>query len=326
MEAPSKRRRRPAKTAGARKRTRCYDGKYLCRDHEETSSDRISELPDHLLATILGHLDTRSSAATSVLARRWRYLWKSVPRLRFSCHDAMQPTYVRRFVRAHKYAFVKPSLCQWRRQVRVSDERLSRLINRHKSRIFERSLSGFLRASGYDCETSNNTRIVSLVLNCYMKDRYAKLIDQLLRLAICHGVEDLKILEQHWETILLQQALVPISSLYIYLFAGSTGSSLMKLKLGECTLNVPLGFSGFKSLVEISFDRMYISEEMIQTLLENCPTLRSFHLNSCLGITNLKIDSKRLELRELIVNNCSWITYIELAAPKLQRFRYTGNA
>jgi hypothetical protein len=95
----------------------------LRKQHGSTFEDRISELPDDLLITILGHLDTRSSAATSVLSRRWQHLWKSVPKLRFSQHDIVPQTELSRFLRAHEYVFFKPSLCSWKRRVRVNLDR-----------------------------------------------------------------------------------------------------------------------------------------------------------------------------------------------------------
>lgn len=45
--------------------------------------DRFEDLPEHVLELLLSFLDARDVVRTSVLARRWRDLWKSVPVLRF---------------------------------------------------------------------------------------------------------------------------------------------------------------------------------------------------------------------------------------------------
>ncbi|ESQ45513.1 hypothetical protein EUTSA_v10010911mg, partial [Eutrema salsugineum] len=66
---------------------RCKIGGGSLRNRNAVNEDRISELPEDLLLHILSSLSTEIVIATSVLSKRWRSLWKMVPKLEFNFED-----------------------------------------------------------------------------------------------------------------------------------------------------------------------------------------------------------------------------------------------
>ncbi|XP_051229445.2 F-box/FBD/LRR-repeat protein At5g22660 isoform X1 [Lolium perenne] len=52
--------------------------------------DHLSALPDSVLQYVLGFLEAREAVRTCVLARRWRHLWRLIPRLSVTDADAFR--------------------------------------------------------------------------------------------------------------------------------------------------------------------------------------------------------------------------------------------
>ncbi|EYU29684.1 hypothetical protein MIMGU_mgv1a024498mg [Erythranthe guttata] len=57
------------------------------------NSDRISGLKDEILVRILSFLPTQTCVSTSILSRRWRFLWASVPSIIFEYTDCEDSIY-----------------------------------------------------------------------------------------------------------------------------------------------------------------------------------------------------------------------------------------
>ncbi|XP_026439314.1 putative FBD-associated F-box protein At5g56440 [Papaver somniferum] len=54
---------------------------------ENSNEDRISNLPDDLIHEILSFIDMKYVVKTCVLSKRWRYIWTSLPKLRFVFYE-----------------------------------------------------------------------------------------------------------------------------------------------------------------------------------------------------------------------------------------------
>ncbi|XP_058780800.1 F-box/FBD/LRR-repeat protein At1g13570-like [Vicia villosa] len=57
-------------------------------------SDRISDLPGNVIDGILGNLKIRDQVRTSILSRKWRYMWTSAPQLCFDNNFFERYTYL----------------------------------------------------------------------------------------------------------------------------------------------------------------------------------------------------------------------------------------
>ncbi|MCD9644154.1 hypothetical protein HAX54_032171 [Datura stramonium] len=53
----------------------------------DSKMDYLSQLPDDVLSFILGHLTVSEAARTSILSKKWRYLFAAMPTLEFKCLD-----------------------------------------------------------------------------------------------------------------------------------------------------------------------------------------------------------------------------------------------
>ncbi|PIA31991.1 hypothetical protein AQUCO_04700101v1 [Aquilegia coerulea] len=61
-------------------------------------ANKISSLPDDILVYILSFLGKKYVVSTSVLSTRWKYLWTSVPNLRFSEYSRGDPMIFKSFL------------------------------------------------------------------------------------------------------------------------------------------------------------------------------------------------------------------------------------
>ncbi|KAF5729026.1 F-box/LRR-repeat protein [Tripterygium wilfordii] len=64
------------------------------RQDVDDSAKSLSKFPDVVLQHILSFLPTKDAIRTSVLSKRWEYLWTSIPNLEFNDHKANRATFM----------------------------------------------------------------------------------------------------------------------------------------------------------------------------------------------------------------------------------------
>ncbi|GER43033.1 F-box/RNI-like/FBD-like domains-containing protein, partial [Striga asiatica] len=118
-------------------------------DGEENmaSIDRLSSLPDVVICHILSFLPTKRSVATSILGKRWRFLWAHVPCLHFSGDNVRQ------------------------KGIRASDT-INRVIFRHKAKRLDTLTLCDLNCNEYQLETWITTAIDRSIRNLYLKLKF----------------------------------------------------------------------------------------------------------------------------------------------------------
>ncbi|XP_048633737.1 FBD-associated F-box protein At3g49020 [Brassica napus] len=77
------------------------------RNRDPMKKDMISELPEALLLHILSYVPTEDVIATSVLSKRWKSLWKMVPKLEFKFLSMLRIDDVYRLLILHKAPFLE---------------------------------------------------------------------------------------------------------------------------------------------------------------------------------------------------------------------------
>ncbi|CAL5078616.1 unnamed protein product [Urochloa decumbens] len=201
--------------------------------------DRISSLPDDILVTILHKLDTKTAISTSLLSRRWKYLWTLLQSVHFS--EVSLPS---------NYYW----LCHgpWQKEY----------LNANKGNHFIQSLRSFAEIK----RGGTTLRKLSLVFSGSAECTDA--VNSVIASAVERSVMDI-------DVAIVGHTKYEFPS---WLFTGDTCPSLITLCLNRCKLSVPINFRGFSSLTKLVLVTMHMNLRETQVLLRNCTNLQSLHL------------------------------------------------
>uniref|UniRef100_A0A5B7B669 F-box domain-containing protein n=1 Tax=Davidia involucrata TaxID=16924 RepID=A0A5B7B669_DAVIN len=261
-----------------------------------TEYDLISKLPEEILCSIIPFLTMREAVTTSVLSRRWRYLWRTSLSLDFDVTNMTGDN-------SHMCGF------------RTQDPNYSQQDN-----------DGFVRWVNQILALHCGARIESFRVEHWLGVEYSHDIDQWIQFAVDKKVQKLDI------HLSKANSFSWLGQLYVFpywLFSqdGGMGSTLKHLSLSACTLSLPPNFSSFSNLTSLTLKNTCVTEEIVLKILSNCLCLQWLSIADCCCPNRLKFASgcPPLKLKHLNISCCNYLKEIDICdAVNLASFEYRG--
>ncbi|XP_058192017.1 F-box/FBD/LRR-repeat protein At1g13570-like [Rhododendron vialii] len=210
----------------------------------DSNSDIISLVPGNIRENIIMCLPIQDAVRTSLLSRKWRYVWSKLPQL-------------------------------------VFDDK------------FYRHVYG-----------TTNAELL--------------MIDQLIRFVSNNDIQDFAL--HIWQGVYK----LP-SSLYSCL-------QLRHLKLHSCILKPPPGFEGFARLISLDLCDVAIADDILSSLISNCPLLEDLRLQSSNSLHSLEVAGPNLRkvlceghFRSICFTNTSRLANVEIYLNEYRKELFCGK-
>ncbi|XP_077234539.1 F-box/LRR-repeat protein At3g58900-like isoform X2 [Tasmannia lanceolata] len=250
--------------------------------------DRLSELPDEILSSIISAMPVREAARSRILSRRWRHLRPSfIPNLHFDANS----------MHVHNYGNERAEM----------EKRMCRFV---------RSVNQFLQFhAGHTIKTFG--------VSFYLDKTNSNDLDQWIKYAITAGAEKLQLDLTYTSGLDPDDKCYTFPFGFLRC---RKESSLKHLELVFCILRCH-DFEGFSSLTTLTLKYVKVGDGDIVNLLSKCPRLERLSIECCEHLVNLKIVGPSLQLKYLkveLLNYCKLLK-IEIDAENLRTFEYWGQ-
>ncbi|KAF5196763.1 F-box/FBD/LRR-repeat protein, partial [Thalictrum thalictroides] len=260
--------------------------------------DRISQMPDEVLSFMLLLLPSEEAARTSILSRRWRYVWKSSAAYSSSLNlDVVA-------MRGSPYSY-----------------KMSKRYVENTYLLFIEQIK-FIKWVDQILQLGYRPTMDSFRLRFYFKKNSADNINRWINMAISKSVKNFDIDLSHFLTL---GYCLPNDEFYTFpdwLFTCETGSLVKLLCLKACIFR-PLDFK-FSALMDLQLDNVLIDQDCFVNFLSSCTNLEKLCLVKCWELLSLKIPGSLFKLKYLAIINCRSLEYIKIDARNLNRFEYRG--
>ncbi|XP_059661021.1 putative F-box/FBD/LRR-repeat protein At4g03220 [Cornus florida] len=251
-------------------------------DHQRISEDRISNLPDVILHHILFLLPIKSIAQTSVLSKRWRYLWSSFPDLDF---NTMEPV--------------------------ISSSKKIKINTNGQKRVHSPIAKGMDFVSQVLGHRDKHSDIRILRFRAVVS--FSRL-NGLIRRAVRHNVQELDVEVSTHDYFNFPRCIIACESLRIF----KLKSCYPGFRLPP-TIILKSGFQSLHTL-SLSLVILYQQRSLLDLFTDpSFPLLKKLNLDACFGLKHLHVSCRGLE--ELTLENCFQLNDLHISGGKMERLR-----
>ncbi|KAK7324451.1 hypothetical protein VNO77_28010 [Canavalia gladiata] len=234
-------------------------------NHRKRPPDLLSNLPDEILCTILRLLPIDEAVRSSVLSKRWRFLWKQTSHLDFDVKHMIHPFtgLINASPNSHLYYILNLNKEEG--------------VNRYGILFFL-----ILRQHLADVTSCRFLHLPSMKLDTWIK----------LLVEKKKGLKDLTL---ECEDIgMVMNRPFPSTNRF-----RSILSSLRSLELTYYFLKTSYAFKSCRNLKTLKLEKMNLNDKTINGILANCVSLENFRLIRSDGFSKIYIKNSNLKLLEL---------------------------
>ncbi|XP_050238151.1 putative F-box/FBD/LRR-repeat protein At5g22610 [Mercurialis annua] len=259
--------------------------------------DRISELPELVLSSILSYLTLKDVIKTSALSKEWkRQHRKVINTLNLDLPNLLESNYANDL--ESKYAKSQSDNFDQLLDVRWEFiNRVQRVLRHFKS-----------------------SQIKSFKVTFFMDSQVSCYIDCWIRSAIAFGVEEIQLL---FSDKPLSRIQIDKHRFYKFPYWFFNPYFLKHLNLQRCILTPPLYFTGFSKLLTLSLEEVIVSQNFVDFLFTHSTFLQELTINCCYFAGEapvLRIVSSSLHKLSLLY--VSTLLKVEIIAVNLLFFKY----
>ncbi|GAB2258661.1 hypothetical protein Droror1_Dr00014821 [Drosera rotundifolia] len=253
-----------------------------------SGEDFFARLPDCLLILIISFLPLKEAVRTSMLAKRWRQLWRFVP------------------------------------YMELDERHFTRLGAANQGNDQEEQLLQFFNFANTWIENYTNQTMDRFSLVFSRPHDYSEDMLCFIDFATRHGARNLELdftgPAQGADVLPIRPENIPVPFDLpdcVHWF-----ESFNLLKLSACVFNVT-SFVNLGTLRSLYLGWVEITSTLIRQIMESCTVLESLSLVKCYGETQFMIMSSGL--RRLVIDKCCDLLVLFVWTPNLRSFKYSGT-